>query len=266
MAHVQRLWQRFIRKLFRPLLLALLASLLPIASASARVVDLLLVLAVDISRSVDSEEFQLQRQGYAQALTHPEILAAIQSGSIGAIAISYIEWSGADQQVLILDWTVIENEESARMAAGRILEADRSFYGYTSISEAIKKGTSLIASAPHEGMRQVIDVSGDGSNNSGAPVTVARDEAVKAGIVINGLPILNDRPNPFGQLDQKLDEYYRNFVIGGPGAFMEPARDFQAFAAAVRAKLVKEIAGMPDPRPNDGRLAELTPDLQDRQR
>jgi len=263
MTHVQRLT---VSKFLRSLLLAGLASLAPITSASARVVDLLLVLAVDISRSVDAEEFQLQRQGYAQALTHPEILTAIQTGSIGAIAVSYIEWSGADQQVLILDWTVIDGAESARMAASRILEADRSFYGYTSISEALKKSTALIATSPHEGMRQVIDISGDGSNNSGSPVTVARDAAVAAGIVINGLPILNDRPNPFGQLDQKLDEYYKNFVIGGPGAFMEPARDFQDFSSAVRAKLVKEIANISDPRSDDRRLAHLTPDPVDGER
>ncbi len=217
----------------------------PVRAATARVVDLVLVLAVDVSRSVDYEEFQLQREGYAQALTSPEVLNAIKTGQIGAIAVTYFEWSGFDQQKTIVPWTVVDDLASAEAVASRILEAERPFAGYTSISNAIDYGMVLLEASPHEGLRQVIDISGDGSNNSGRPILLARDEAVAKGITINGLPIVNDRPSPFGRIEINLEDYYKTTVIGGPGAFHVVAQDFQAFGQAIRAKLVKEIAELP---------------------
>lgn len=241
---------------FRLFILSCLLLLPVSAPARAKVVDLLLVLAVDISRSVDAEEFDMQRQGYAQALTHPEVITAIRSGAVGSIAVSYFEWSGAGQQVLILDWTVIDSLETAQTAVSRIMEADRSFYGYTSLSEAIDMGRTLIAASPHEGFRQVIDISGDGSNNAGRSLNDARAEALAAGITINGLPILNNRPNPFGRAELNLDEYYATYVIGGPGAFQVPALGFESFSQAIRAKLIKEIAALPVPSSETGMLPQ----------
>ncbi|MBK1661615.1 DUF1194 domain-containing protein [Paracraurococcus ruber] len=208
-------------------------------------VDLLLVLAVDVSRSVDEDEAVLQRQGYQAGLTDPEVLAAIAGGMIGAIGVAYVEWSGAEFQQLVVPWTRIASRADAEAWAAALGRAPRASYGWTSISAALDYSCQLLAAAPWEAVRRVIDISGDGVNNSGPPVEEARDRAVAAGITINGLPILNDRPT-FGQLvPQPLDAYFRESVIGGNGAFLIAVEDFASFATALRRKLILEIAGLP---------------------
>src|SRR5258708_9687532 len=205
-------------------------------------VDLELVLAVDVSRSIDEDEFQLQRRGFAAALVNPAVVRAIQAGAIGAIAVTYIEWSSADQQRTVVDWTVLRDSGSAEEFAAAMLAAPRSFAAYTSISGAIDYAVKKLAESEFDSSRQVIDVSGDGSNNSGRPVAAARDDALARGIVINGLPIIDERPNPFRRPEPKLDDYYQENVIGGLGAFVIIAEDFRSFANAIMSKLIKEIS------------------------
>jgi hypothetical protein len=204
---------------------------------------MLLVLAVDVSRSIDEDEAKLQREGYRAAMTDPRVVSAIRSGTLGAIAVCYLEWASADYQRIVIPWTRIDGQEAANAWAERLAAAPRVSMSWTSISGAIEASMRAIAAAPFEGTRKVIDISGDGVNNSGAPVTLLRDLAVDAGITINGLPILNDR-SPFGQpQNMTLDQYFEEFVIGGPGAFVIPAEDFHSFQGAVLRKLIREISG-----------------------
>ncbi|MDW8315557.1 MAG: DUF1194 domain-containing protein [Rhodovarius sp.] len=227
---------------------ALLAAPALLASARPRAaepVDLLLVLAVDVSRSIDEEEARLQRQGYRNGLTDPRVIEAIGRGMVGAIAVAYVEWAGVEYQRLVLPWTRIATAADAERWAQMLDEAPRVSLSWTSISGAIDFSRRVLAEAPFEGTRRVIDVSGDGVNNSGRPAEHARDEAVAEGIIINGLPIMNDRPG-FGRLPPiPLDEYFARNVIGGPGSFVIVAEDFEAFGTAVRRKLIREIAGLP---------------------
>jgi hypothetical protein len=234
------------RFLFAAILLGLASWTQP---AAAEVVDLQLVLAVDVSRSVDDEEFALQRTGYAQAFVHPSVIQAIQSSPNRRIAVTFVEWAGVDFQRVVVPWTVISDPESGALFSEAIGREPRSFWGWTSISGAIDFSMRQFAASPHESPRRVIDVSGDGVNNSGRGSPDARDEAVAAGVTINGLVIMNDRPTPgFFQVPQPpLDEFYRNNVVGGPGAFVIAIDDFSTFAFAIVNKLVREIAG--DPRP-----------------
>lgn len=213
--------------------------------AAALEVDLELVLAVDISRSVDDEEAQLQRQGYMQALTDQRIIDAIRSGALGRIAVTYIEWAGSNYQQTVIDWTVIDGANAAKAFALKIGEAPRVAEMWTSISGALIYSAAKFDNNGYEGKRRVIDVSGDGRNNSGPEITGIRDAVVKRGITINGLPIMSERPN-FGRPPERdLDIYYEQNVIGGAGSFMVPAHDFPDFARAVRTKLIKEISGLP---------------------
>jgi hypothetical protein len=221
---------------------ALAAPLWARRAAAREPVDLLLALAVDISRSVDDDEAKLQRQGYIDALTSPRVLAAIQGGLLGAIAVAYVEWAGWEMQRLVIPWTLVANPADARLFAAAIAEAPRISLNWTSISGAIRFSHEVIDAAPYEGTRRVIDVSGDGVNNSGPPVDLMRNRAVAAGITINGLPIMNDRPTLGRPPPPDLDLYYRDHVIGGQGAFMIPAEDFVAFGQAVQRKLIREIA------------------------
>ncbi|TQF76423.1 DUF1194 domain-containing protein [Elioraea sp. Yellowstone] len=217
----------------------------PSVRAQKTSVDVLLVLAVDVSRSIDEEEARLQRQGYVTAMADPRVVAAIRSGTLGAIAVAYVEWGSADYQRLVIPWTRIDGEASARAWVAALDAAPRVSMNWTSISGAIEFSMRVLDEAPFEGTRRVIDISGDGVNNSGAPVTLLRDLAVEAGITINGLPILNDR-SPFGRPpSMPLDQYFQDFVIGGPGAFMVPAEDFNAFQNAVLRKLIREISVHP---------------------
>lgn len=201
-------------------------------------VDLQLVLAVDASGSVNMTRFSLQKQGYAEAFRNPRVLDSIRSGSTGSIAVTMIQWTGPFQQVVVVPWTLINDRTSAEDFAGAIEQAPRQlFSGGTSISGAIDFSASLMPSNLFAGVKRVIDISGDGSNNNGRPVTSARDDAVAKGIIINGLPILS--------LEPYLDRYYYDNVIGGPGSFMVPAESYETFAAAVLRKLILEIAANP---------------------
>jgi hypothetical protein len=224
-----------------------LAALLAFGGGvGAQTTDLLLVLAADVSRSIDESEFALQRKGYSAALTDPRVLAAIRGGTTGMIAVCFVEWSGAGEQNVVADWTVIRDEEDAGGFAAAILAAPRSFIGRTSISGAIDFAMERFADAQPRASRRIIDVSGDGTNNSGRSVTDARDQAVGQGVTINGLAIVNDRPNPgyafHTQPPGGLPEWYRQNVVGGPGAFLRVVEDFHSFADAMTNKLVSEIA------------------------
>jgi uncharacterized protein DUF1194 len=206
-------------------------------------VDVLLVLAVDVSRSVDEDEARLQREGYRNAVSDSLVVDAVRGGMIGAIGVAYVEWAGAEYQRLVLPWTRIASRADAFAWATKLDEAPRASLSWTSISGALDFSQRVLAEAPFEGTRRVIDVSGDGVNNSGGPVEAARDKLVAEGVTINGLPIMNDRPT-FGRLPPvPLDEYFRESVVGGPGSFVIPAEDFQAFGQAVKRKLIREIAG-----------------------
>ena len=231
--------------------------------AEARKVDLELVLAIDVSGSVDIEEAKLQRQGYVSALVDPAVISAIEGGYQGAIAVTYLEWAGSHHKSVVAGWALIEDEASARAFAAAIGEAPITSGLWTSISGAIEFAMPMFEDNGFEGTRRVIDISGDGANNDGRLVTLARDDAVAARVTINGLPIVNDRPNPFGWRQiPDLDLYYRNCVIGGLGAFIVVAEGFEDFAAAIRKKLIFEIAGRVPP---SGRTAmqddsRLSPD------
>lgn len=231
--------------------LALLAPgfLLPSAAWAAGekpVVDLELLLAIDISGSVDPDEAKLQREGYAKALVDPQVVKAIGSGIHGRIAISYFEWADAYTENTVLDWTVISDMASAKVVAAKLLEVPIRIGRRTSISGAINAAIPRFKASPYQGLRKVLDISGDGPNNAGDPVDMARDKALAQGIVINGLPIINDRPNPWGMpVMEDLDRYYEGCVIGGPGSFVVVAESFDTFHEAVRRKLVLEIASAP---------------------
>lgn len=227
-------------------LLAAVASLTNAQAqgAKAEKVDLELILAVDISGSIDYAEAQLQRKGYLQALTDPRIIKIITSGERRKISISYIEWAGAHYQKVLAPWMVIRDLASAKAFVASVSKNPVTTERWTSISTAIDFSVRHFDKNPHKGKRRVIDISGDGKNNNGNFLTPARDRAVKAGIVINGLPIMNNRPNPWGMTPPKdLDRYYFENVIGGPGSFIVVARGFKSFGDAVKSKLAREIAG-----------------------
>jgi hypothetical protein len=228
-----------------------LATLLTGARAAhaAEEVDVQLVLAVDASGSVDMYRFDLQKRGYAAAFRHPKVLAAIRSGISQAIAVTMHQWTGPRLQVHVVPWMVIKDAESAGALAAAIEKAPRRlFSGGTSISGAIDYSRLLLAQSPYTATRRIIDVSGDGANNIGRPARIARDEAVKDGITVNGLPILSVEPD--------LDTFYFDNVIGGPGAVMVPAENYESFAEAILKKLIMEIADN-----GGGRSAGGTPAL-----
>ncbi|MDJ0390975.1 DUF1194 domain-containing protein [Roseomonas sp. E05] len=228
---------------------ALLASR-PGRTAGNEPVDVELVLAVDVSRSVDPEEQELQFRGYAAAFRDSRLAEGIQSGPLGAIAVSFFTWSDWNIQDLLVPWTRIDGPASAARFADRLDAAPRETHLYTSISGAIDYAARLFGQG-YEGTRRVVDVSGDGVNNSGRPLAQARAEALAQGIVVNGLVVVDRAPTPsqFVPLQQPLDEYYRNEVIGGPGAFLMVAEGFQSFEGAVRRKIIREIASNPPPGP-----------------
>src|SRR5665811_782004 len=233
------------------LLCLLLGSSLPAARA-AEPVDLLLVLAADVSRSVDAQKFQLQREGYAAAVTNPRVLDAIRSGRQGRIAVLFMEWSGLGNQKVVIDWTAIDGLKAAQEFGDRLLESNRSFADRTSISGGIDFAVAQIARAPYTAERHTIDVSGDGTNNAGRDITQARDEALALGITINGLVILSETPMPWNPEHTNppggLANYYRVNVVGGPGAFVLEAKDFNSFGHAIIKKLIAEIADATPPR------------------
>ncbi len=214
---------------------------------AATAVDLELVLAVDVSGSIDKEEAELQRRGYIDALTDPAVIQAVTSGPHGRIALTYVEWAGLDYFRVVVGWREIADLDGAAAFARQIALSPLFTAQRTSISNAIVYSIPMFDDNGFDGTRRVIDISGDGPNNYGPLVTAARDQAVARGITINGLPIMNDRPNPWGFPTTKdLDLYYADCVIGGPGAFIVVAESFRSFAGAIRTKLVREIAWRPD--------------------
>ena len=235
-----------------PVLLTLAAGLLG-GSQPARAeteVDLALVIAVDVSFSMDPEEQALQREGFVQAFRSPVVHDAIRRGQVGRIGVAYMEWAGASDQRVVVPWTIIEGPESAAAFAGELAAKPTRRASRTSISGAIDFSEKLISESGLLATRQVIDVSGDGPNNQGRAVTAARDDALAKSISINGLPVMLKEP---GYYDiGELDLYYRDCVIGGPGAFMVPARSRDQFVQAVKTKIIMEIAERPTP----GRAAE----------
>ncbi len=212
-------------------------------SASAVPVDVELVIAVDISYSMDPEEQALQREGYVLALKSAEFLRALKQGAHGKIAVTYFEWAGPNTQQIIMPWRVIDGPESADAVGAEISAAPYRRASRTSISGALVFAKPLFDNSGYKGLRRVIDVSGDGVNNSGLPIVPVREDVLAAGITINGLPIMLKRPNP-GTLDiEDLDIYYEDCVIGGAGAFVIPIKEREKFIEATRTKLVLEIAG-----------------------
>jgi hypothetical protein len=231
-------------------LLAAVAAAPGRAAAQAQTVDVAIALAADVSRSIDDDEFELQRKGYAAALTSPQFVQAIQSGAHGAVALCFIEWAGPGQQALIAKWMVIRDGEGATDFAKMLQAAPRSFAGRTAIGDGIDFAAAQLASSGITATRRVIDVSGDGTNNSGRPVTDARDDATKKGITVNGLAIINEKTGGiqgtflFGHTHPPggLPDYYRDNVIGGPAAFVLQIVNFDTFAQAMTNKLLTEIS------------------------
>lgn len=226
-----------------------LVALLIFAAVSARAqapaanapVDVALVLAVDASGSVNQTRFDLQKHGYAQAFRNPKVLDAIAAGASQAIAVAMVQWTGPTLHVQVVNWTRVSDAASAQALANAIDASSRHLYGGgTSLSGAIDISMAMLAASPYRASRRVIDISGDGSNNAGRPAEAARDEAVKAGVTINGLPITWIEPG--------LDHYYRDSVIGGPGAFVISVESYDNFADAIVDKLVTEISGRAVPR------------------
>ena len=221
------------------------------AAESKGFVDLELVLAVDVSHSMDREEQLLQRHGYAAALRHRDVINAIRSGPNGRIAISYLEWGERDYQSIVVPWTIISSARQAHEFADALLTRSISQAKRTSISNALRFASAMIRENKIKSLRKVIDVSGDGPNNSGLPVSVARDATVRQGIVINGLAFVIERPADMSSFFAiaDIDRYYHNCVIGGPGSFMMRVTDKTEFETAIRRKLLQEIAGIQLPPP-----------------
>ncbi len=237
--------------------LAALAFGLPVRADVKPYVDLELVLAVDVSLSMDHDEQRLQRDGYVAALRDPQVIKAIQSGPNGSIALAYVEWAGRISQSVVIPWRVIKDTADANAFAVTLAAKPISRALMTSVSEAVHTSHNLFASSPVQGLRRVIDISGDGPNNDGGPVADARDHAVADGVIINGLAIqLADRRGPYTYFDlPDLDRYYKDCVIGGPGAFVLPITHSREFATAIRQKLLLEIAAVePVSRPKVHRV------------
>ncbi len=231
-----------------PLVLMLLSGL-AIAPAQAEDVDVALVLVTDVSRSIDDAEYKLEKNGYTTAFNNPRVLEAIHSGPVGKIAVAYVEFASSFEVRTVLDWTIIRDPASAHAFTQQLAAAPRSFWGRTSISAGIDQAVQLLAETGVNAARHIIDVCGDGTNNAGREMADARDDAVKAGITINGLTIINDHPVSWTyahvQPPGGLANYYRENVTGGPGSFVLEVHDFATFGDAMTHKLVDEIAAQP---------------------
>lgn len=228
---------------------------LPAQAQNETEVDLALVIAVDISFSMDTEEQALQREGFAQAFRSQLVHDAIRGGMLGKIAVTYMEWAGSPDQKVIVPWTILDNNESLMAFADKIASTPLRRAQRTSISGAIDFGVKLLEESGVTATRQVLDISGDGPNNQGRFVMEARDEALARGITINGLPIMLRKP---GYLDiPELDVYYKDCVIGGQGAFMVPVRERDQFIEAIKTKILLEIAGLTPERPAITRVQNI---------
>lgn len=228
----------------------IVAALLLLLSfpARAETVDLSLVIAVDVSDSIDTEELSLQRQGYANAFVRPEIVEAIKSGTYGRIAVAYFEWSDSSEQTLVIDWTIISDQASAQAFSARLQRAPIQKGHFTSISAAISYALGLLRRSPYQVERKVIDISGDGRNNDGPPLPPARAAALSWDVTINGLPIENERSQESGHLmPGQIAQYYQDEVIGGPNAFIVVAKSFADIERAIGRKLLREVAGEASP-------------------
>jgi hypothetical protein len=215
----------------------------------AATVDIELILATDVSYSMDMDELAVQREGYAQAIVSKEFLQALKTLPHGKVAITYFEWAASSDQKIIIPWRLIDGPETADAVSSEIMRTPVRRASRTSISGAIYFAMPLFDENPYHGLRKVIDISGDGPNNNGAPVTGARDEALSKGIVINGLPIMVKEPS-YSTMDiDNLDWYYEDCVIGGPGSFVVPIKDREKFKEAIRTKLLLEVAGRSPERP-----------------
>jgi hypothetical protein len=224
-----------------------IAGVLPVTPNAAESVDMLLVLAADVSRSVDEAKFQLQRQGYAAAITDPNVLRTIALGRYGKIAVCYVEWSGASSQRLLIDWLIIANETDTQSIAQKLRDLPRSFSDRTSISGGIDFAVAQFGRSPFTSERHIIDVSGDGTNNSGRDITAARDDALAKGTTtINGLVIFSEVPSAYNPEHTHppggLDNYYRQNVVGGTDSFVIAAENFGSFGKAILAKLIREVS------------------------
>lgn len=231
---------------------ALVGSLATLAAAtSARAetqVDLQLVLAVDVSRSIDEVEAELQRRGYVEALTNDRVIDAILSGEHKRIAVCYTEWAGTHYQVVVIDWTVIDSAGAARRFAEKLSEAPRTSQSWTAVGAALAHAGQRFENSGFAPKRRVIDISGDGRTNDGPAAEIIRDRLVTQGIVVNGLPVMMNRTNFGRPPDLTLDKYYEENVIGGPGSFLIVADNFEQFGRAVRTKLVREVSDAGGPR------------------
>src|SRR5690242_1227123 len=208
-------------------------------------VDVELVIAVDVSYSMDLDELAVQREGYAQAIVSKEFLQALRAGPNSRISVTYFEWSASTDQKIIIPWRLVDGPETADAVAAEILNTPVRRGSRTSISGAILFAMPLFDQSPYQGLRRVIDISGDGPNNNGPPVAPARDEALSKGIVINGLPVMVKEPS-YATMDiDNLDWYYEDCVVGGPGSFVVPIKGRENFKEAIRTKLVREVADRP---------------------
>jgi len=242
----------------------LAALLIPLALApplahAAEPVDVALVLVTDVSRSIDDSEFQLEKKGYASAFDNPEVIAAIRDGPAGAIGVAYVEFASPGQIATVLDWTVIHDATDAHAFGSKMLAAPRTAWGRTAIGEGIERGLLLLASSNLEAARRVIDVCGDGTSNAGIDVTQARDQAIAAGVTVNGLTIINEHPVSWTfahvQPPGGLTKWYEDHVVGGTGSFVLEVHDFQSFGTAMTRKLINEIAAREAPgEPRHGSL------------
>lgn len=226
--------------------MAVAALCLPAQGSRAQTgepVDVELVLAVDVSLSMSPQELDIQRDGYAAALVHDDVLKAIRQGAYGRIAVTYVEWAGDYMQRVVVPWTGISSREEAEAFVVQLKAAPPNSARRTSVSGALLFARDLFAESSFQGMKRVVDISGDGPNNQGSPVTEARDELVGMGIIINGLPLMTNGGMASGYDLTDLDVYYAECVVGGPGSFVIPVNDWSAFPEAVRRKLVLELAG-----------------------
>jgi hypothetical protein len=229
-------------------LMALGAGPLHAQQKAPQRVDVALVLAADVSRSITTDEFQLQRQGYAKAIADPDVVRAIQAGANGAIALTFIEWAGGEEQQVVVDWQIVHDPASAKAFTDALLAAPRAFFGRTSISAALDFAMERLKASGVKAERQVIDVSGDGTNNAGRPLEEARAAALAGGVTINGLAIINESAAMFGgfsghtQPPGGLPKWYHDNVTGGPGSFLLTVENFESFGEAMTKKLLNEIA------------------------
>ena len=227
---------------------ALVGSLLTLAAGTSAkadtTVDLQLVLAVDVSRSIDEVEAELQRRGYIEALSNERVIDAILSGEHKRIAVCYVEWAGTHYQMVVIDWTLIDSAGAARRFADKLVEAPRTSQSWTAVGAALAFAGQRFDNSGYSSRRHVIDISGDGRTNDGQPAEMMRDKLVAQGIVINGLPVMMNRTNFGRPPDLMLDKYYEENVIGGPGSFIIVADTFEHFGRSVRNKLVREVSGV----------------------